>query len=174
MSLNEEYDRLCAIPSDINEHLPALRALAAQCDHVTEMGVRGGCSTIALACGYPGRMISYDVNPIPAAVKAMIEQEVDFTFIQADVREIEIMPTDLLFIDTLHTYTQLSAELKRHARDALKFIVFHDTVTFGTHGEDGKTPSLRQAIIDNLDQTHWKMRDDYRNNNGLMVMERKA
>lgn len=174
MTLHEQYEILCKTPSDINEHLPVLKDLSSRCAHVTEMGVRGGVSTIALACGHPMRMVSYDINPVLDAVVGMIlEAGVDFQFFQRDVRHILIEATDLLFIDTLHTYDQLKTELALHASKVRKFVAFHDTVTFGVHGEDGKTPALLKAIADFFDPTMW-VRTDYTNNNGLTVMARRG
>lgn len=45
------YERLCGTPSDIHEHLPTLRALAAECDTIVELGTRGAVSTTALLAG---------------------------------------------------------------------------------------------------------------------------
>jgi GT2 family glycosyltransferase/tetratricopeptide (TPR) repeat protein len=42
------YELACREPSDVNEHLPTLYALAKECEHVTELGTRGGVSTTAL------------------------------------------------------------------------------------------------------------------------------
>ena len=60
--ITENYNRLCEIPSDINEHLPTLMKYASECEHITEMGVRNIVSTFALLMGEPKRMISYDIN----------------------------------------------------------------------------------------------------------------
>ena len=56
--LEIKYNELCVTPSDINEHLPTLKVYAEQCEHVTEMGVRGIVSTYALLMGKPKTMIS--------------------------------------------------------------------------------------------------------------------
>jgi hypothetical protein len=47
---------------------------------------------------------------------------------------VEIEPTDLLLIDTLHVYEQLQAELRRHAGQVRKYVVLPGT---GTHGFQG-------------------------------------
>lgn len=53
MTLEQKYTELCVNPSDINEHLPTLKKYAEECDHITEMGVRGIVSTYALLMGKP-------------------------------------------------------------------------------------------------------------------------
>ena len=50
-TIASSYAALCARPSDINEHLPTLRAYAERVDSVVEMGVRGVVSTWALLAG---------------------------------------------------------------------------------------------------------------------------
>ena len=51
-------------PTDINEHIETLVKYASQCDHVTEMGVRGIFSTWAFVASKPKKIISYDLyNP---------------------------------------------------------------------------------------------------------------
>ena len=51
-------------PTDINEHIETLVKYASQCDHVTEMGVRGIFSTWAFVASRPKKLISYDLyNP---------------------------------------------------------------------------------------------------------------
>lgn len=173
MSLQSEYEIRYKTPSDINEHLSTLKHLSSLCKHVTEFGVRGGNSTVALAAGLPKRMISHDINPMPPGIAEMIrEAGIKFDFLQGNVLEIGIVETELLFIDTLHTYTQLKAELARHSVMAKRFMVFHDTVTFGNCGEDGATPGLRRAIFEFLnDHPKWVLSEEFTNNNGLMILE---
>ena len=55
--LTEIYNQKCNTPSDIYEHLPTLRKYAAQCLHVTEMGVRTVVSTYAILQGLSDKYI---------------------------------------------------------------------------------------------------------------------
>jgi hypothetical protein len=183
-TLLDLYEAAVSTPSDINEHLPLLCDLASRCDHVTEFGMRGGVSTVALLAGQPKTLISWDVNPA-----AVISQRCADLMVRAgktsfqprvgDTRAIIIEPTDLLFIDTLHTAEQLKAELIRHAdpieNRVRKYLVFHDTKTFGMQGEDGSTPGLRAAIRW-FQRCHafplWQLAVDRENCNGLVVLRR--
>lgn len=82
-------------------------------------------------------------------------------------------PVELLFIDSLHTYAQLSAELERHWQKVTGCIVLHDTETFGVRGEDGKEPGLWGAVEDFLKKhSEWRVKDRLRNNNGLTILAR--
>lgn len=58
--INEIVDTLHKTPNDINEHMPTLVKYSKECDHITEMGVRGIGSTWAFLAGQPKRLVSYD------------------------------------------------------------------------------------------------------------------
>lgn len=170
-------------PSDINEHLELLRRLAADCEHVTEFGMRGANgSTIALLAGQPETLISWDINPWsvisnPVAELLTMAGRTNFQPRVGDTLKITIEPTDFLFIDTLHTARQLLSELERHAdpieNKVRKYLAFHDTTTFGMVGEDGKEPGLRAAIRV-FQKEHafplWELIEDRENNNGIVVL----
>ena len=121
------YNSLSAHPSDINEHLPTLKKYAEMCDHVTEMGVRYVVSTIALVYGKPKTLVSIDLfHPSHYGDMGRLNQvqeyaknnNIDFKFVLGNTLEIDIEPTDLLFIDTLHKYGQLKKELERQMRSS--------------------------------------------------------
>jgi len=179
--IEEKYHMLCNKKSDINEHLPTLKKYAAQCNHVTEFGVRWVVSTWALLAGKPKVLRSYDIKhpstfkaDITVLEKAAKDEGVDFKFTLADVLTTEIEKTDLLFIDTWHVYKQLKRELELHAEKALRYIILHDTQTFGIKGEDGGEgieKALKQFLAGNK---QWQIKEVYSNNNGLTVLERKT
>lgn len=187
---------------DINQHLPRLRAMAewasllhlelefdravtSSCAQdsvpdytVVEMGVRTGVSTIALLCGRPKSMLSIDINlppSMPTLQEVAKRRSVDWEFHQGSTLEMKSASCVMLFIDTLHTYTQLKAELAIHGNCATKWLVFHDTTTFGVLGEDGQAPGLVKAIDEfQAANPHWKTKIVAANNNGLTVLERVA
>ncbi len=174
MNIESKYQELCNTPSDINEHLPVLKRYASECKHITEMGVRGIVSTYALLAAKPMTLISYDIRYCdwePLRDKAF---PIDFRFIQGDTREIIIEPTEMLFIDTLHNYDQLTKELKLHAPKVSKYIVFHDTTTYAYVGEsyDGLSRlGLWVAIEEFLEKNReWSIKERLTNNNGLTIL----
>ena len=176
------FKEKCEQSSDINEHLPTLRDLSLECNHITEMGVRGIVSTWAFVEGLKkgGKLISIDIQypaiyggDLKPVIDACKEKGIDFTFRLGDTRKIEIEETDLLFIDTLHRYTQLKIELELHANKAKKYLVFHDTTNFETIGENEIDKGLWLAIEEFLaEHKEWKLKKRYTNNNGLTIVER--
>lgn len=174
--LEEIYNICLNHPSDINELFPVLRKYAEECPHITEFGVRGVFSTYAFLAARPKRYIGYDIEyngNIEAAKTEAQSSGINFEFVKQDVLQADIEPTDLLFIDTLHTYKQLKAELARHSGKARKYILIHDVESFGRAGEDGG-PGELQAIEEFLAvHPEWGVREHLRNSNGLMVLERR-
>ncbi len=171
-----QYEAARDRPSDINEHLPRLWALAEECRHVTEMGTRTGVSTRAFMYAEPATLMCYDIQHFPTVEEVLmpIRGSTDLRFITADTLKIEIEETDLLFIDTLHTYAQLKKELELHGNKVRKYLVFHDTETFGEVGEDGRAPGLNAAIYEFFDKNpRWVSIEKHRNNNGLTILRSK-
>lgn len=184
--IKEKYEELKNTPSDINEHLEALYGFALQCDSICEMGVRGVVSTWAFLNAKPKKLICYDIersSNIDAALGAAINAGIEMQFIENDVLKVDIEETEMLFIDTFHTATQLERELARHASKVKKYIAFHDTTTFW---ENGETPyhdnmgdvacgrGLKYALLPFLaNNPEWQVVYRTDKNNGLTVIERK-
>jgi hypothetical protein len=113
----DSYGERVRVFSDIQRHLPRLRREARGA--VLELGVRGGNSTAALLAGVEdrgGTVWSVDVDPVCAQVFAGHPQ---WRFACADSRDVDAVlavglpdQLDLLFIDTLHEYDQVTSELE--------------------------------------------------------------
>ena len=174
------FDKLCKDNrSDINEHLPTLLEYGRMVDHITEFGVRNGQSTLAWWYAEPKILRCYDIDPCDIHHRLMVNieksNELDYKFIQADVLKIEIEETDLIFFDTFHSYTQLSNELLLHGDKSSRYLIFHDTATYGRRGEDHKKPGLIQAIGEFLlDNKDWIVERNFKNNNGLLILKQKV
>jgi hypothetical protein len=122
-------------------------------------------------------LISYDLvlDPVVSQLFELARQAgQQASYVQANVLNIEIAATDLLFIDTWHTYTQLREELRLHGNRARKYIAFHDTHTFGLSGEDPRDQKgLLSAVIEFvMANPHWRFHTYRTNNNGLTILER--
>jgi hypothetical protein len=198
--IREKFEQAKNTPSDINEHMETLLKYGQQCNHITEFGVRNVVSTWAWLMAEPQKLICYDIHKTKELdiIVAGIEwtqkgvmkggKFTSFNFIEADVLKVEIEPTELLFVDTLHVYTQLKQELALHAKNVSKYIIFHDVVTYGYKPEPSswQTPEIMknykendtgimQAIKEFLSQNkNWKIKDFFKNNNGLMVIEKNG
>ncbi len=169
-----EYNWACSQPSDINYHLPVLKSFADQCNSVIEFGVKSGMSSRAFLASAAQTIKMYDL-----AIDYNVEQLVEFcaargrnvSYKAANTLELEPQQTDLLFVDTLHTYHQLQAELARHGGRVNKFIAFHDTQTFGTVDETQNGPGLVPAMLEWLAiNPSWRVVYHTPLNNGLTVL----
>lgn len=199
--LIEKYEWHCTHPSDIVEHIPVLRNLAREAVSFTEIGLRDMNSTwgilLGLAeSGYPApRYIGIDIEHPPTAIFDTAERlakdnNIDFKFIQANDMDIDtIEETDVLFIDSMHTYCHLTYELEKFSGKARKFIAMHDTDDpWGFiddfqqyHGDKSEYPSeidrnkagLWQAVVDFLDHhPEWSLYEKRTNNHGFTVLKR--
>ena len=176
MTIDDLFSHAARTSSDINEHLPRMRQLGETCQHITEFGVRGGVSTIAWLAARPKVVICYDIEKhanIDQLAAIAVDANISFTFHLQNVLEVDIDSTDLLFIDTLHTYDQLKRELARHADKARKYIVLHDTEHFGQVGElpgtSGLWPAVEEFLVGN---SEWRLLERRPNNEGLTVLAR--
>ena len=132
-----------------------------------------GRSTTAFLAASPRKVVSVDVKIHPELhLLQGLAVRTQFEFVQANSLEVNIGPTDLLFIDTHHVYEQLKAELARHADEAKRWIALHDTTTFGASGADGGR-GIWPAVEELVARGEWRI--DYKAdfNNGLTVLERR-
>jgi len=196
-TIASEYHRVVSTPSDIWEHLPTLERYALECDHVTECGVRGGASSWAFANGLrrnpKARLIQVDISPLPKEFQDQARSEgIDVVGYEMSDLNCPIEDTDILFIDTWHVYGQMKRELARWHTHTRKYIIMHDTEVDRWIGEtircgmDAEKQSLETgvpvieimrgiwpAVLEFLnDHPEWKIREEFKNNNGLTILER--
>ena len=181
------------IKSDINEHLQTLRRYGSECETIIEMGVRGITSTWAFLASSPKKMVSIDFQH-PSIFGGNIEEVsdlareygIDFEFRLQNTLVCDIEECDLLFIDTWHDYLQLKSELYRHSSKVKKYIIFHDTNSFGFRNEDnyetydmgreetnlpkGLVPAIDEFLFSNKE---WYLYEKFANNNGITILKRK-
>jgi len=173
-------------------HLDYLRDLALCSDNVVELGIKHGASSTALAwC--EGKLYSYDLV-ITKGAKALMPLIGDkWKVTQADTTKVsleDVPEHDLLFVDSLHHYHQVASELEIFAGKTKKWIVFHDTITFGTWGADGEkgtwiedphvTPEFNPKVhgirlaIDEFMVVHpeWVIKRHVAFSHGLLTLER--
>lgn len=196
MKINELYENHITKPNqfksiDIYEHLPTLKSYSEKYNHITEMGVRWGSSTIAFLAGNTSKLISYDIqitNEINHIINLSKTIDTDFIFNKQDTLSIDIETTDVLFIDTLHTYNQLYSELTKHSEKVKHHILLHDTISFREKDEvlynhasnlvknmSNTKKGLYAAVIDFISTNDdWYIEKEYDNNNGLMVLSRNS
>lgn len=178
--------------SDFILHMPVIEWFASQCDHLTEFGMREGFSTVALLNGAKTRLRSgfhnrpevhsWDIRQ-QSFYRWMTANQADlpchWEFHQGDTGSpVEVAETDLLLVDTLHTYEHVTKELAHHGRKARKYLIFHDTYTCGQTDRSGSNPN-EEGIIRAIKEFLGKYPEQYQLvyetwwSNGLMVFERK-
>ena len=193
--IKSKYELLCKTPSDINEHLPVLYNLAKTCSSVVEIGLRTMVSSWALLHGLaesslPTRSyLGIDIASPPLESLALAKRlagakGISFEFIQADDRQVEIGPTEMLFIDSLHTYCHLTTELEKFSPHVSKYIALHDTSDpWGNQDEGGYSecpPGYDRAkrglwpAVEDFLQRHpeWTLHERRFNNHGLTILKR--
>lgn len=178
--LEELYRRNRDTPSNINQHLGTLRDLASECQVVCEFGVATGRSTTALLASKADRVYSWDPYPTePALALARLVGGDHWHFtIGSSLTANLPYCCDMLFIDSVHTCRHLLLELEVHAHKVSKYLVFHDTVTFGKYAEAspgaghcGTELGLLPAIETWTGRQEWKEKFHHTNNNGLLCLE---
>jgi predicted O-methyltransferase YrrM len=160
---------------DIGEHLPIFSMLVAEfkLKEIVELGTRTGNSSLTLlsaAKANGGRVLSMDIQPCEFAQERVASAGLAefWTFRHIDdlsVPDSEIPePIDLLFIDTRHTYNQLTAELKKYAPKLRQgsWIAIHDYVSF---------PGMTRAVRDFVASRPGSVRFyPFANQNGLALI----
>jgi hypothetical protein len=125
---------------------------------------------------------------------------IEFKFIEDSDLNINIDKTDLLFIDSWHCYGQLIRELNLHHTNVNKYIILHDTtvdefsseiVRMPHRWQNPTKPIYQQIIKDSgfseyelvtglwpavekflTENSEWKLKERFTNNNGLTILEK--
>jgi len=200
--INNKYNYLCELPSDINEHLPTLFKYASQCTSIIECGVRGCVSSWALVNGllnnnkYTKKVLLNDLQQCDINELLYITQPLDITIEYKWINNLDLIineNVDLVFIDTWHVYGQLKRELDKFSKITNKYIIMHDTTVDEIYGEtirmggNAAQESLNtgfpieeincglwKAIEEFLENNDkWRIKERYTNNNGLTILERQ-
>jgi hypothetical protein len=207
-TIQEVYDHYANTPSNCNEHFETLRKYASKCKSVIELGCSDMITTWAMAKGLSDGtgsasatwLTCVDIRAAPqnfdkAAAIAKSSGNVKMKFIQGDALKIKLPHTDMLLIDTFHSYPQLKKELEKHSSIVNKYIAILNTEVDAdtselvrmffcynidevcdhlkcTHEEVCK--GLKPAIDEFLEnQTTWVKVEQHTNNNGLVILERQ-
>lgn len=173
------YELAAKRKSDINEHVPTLRRLAVNCEHVVEFGTRDAVSTTALAASGARHVLSVDVSPTESA-NHLMRVAPNVKQIIHDTLTLDRVDCDGLFIDTLHTSDQVFGELSRHSPGVRKWLALHDTEAPWGYSDDRRSDQpdgggVRAGITRwkaTEEGRRWNLTHDYRNNHGLAVFQR--
>jgi GT2 family glycosyltransferase/predicted O-methyltransferase YrrM len=177
-TLEEAYNRVCELPSDINEHLPTLVELCRKLEakKVIELGVRTAVSTVAWLHGLEetdGHLWSVDVSPAPPL------RHPRWTFTQGsdlDPFVLRQLPedADIVFIDTDHRYDLTRSELRAYAGKIRPggCLVLHDTSVevFDHHAPGTEPPFPVRKAVDEFAEERELETERYEHNHGLTVV----
>ena len=147
--LYQHYADMTPEYCDIGEHMVYLRKLAEECPIVTEIGLGWVISTWGLLKGLSENKASFrqyigidiampNAENMAAAKRLAEEQGIQFVFRQGNDLYLDIDPTDLLFIDSMHTYCHLTYELETFSPKVRKYIAMHDTSEPWGDRDDGE------------------------------------
>lgn len=197
--LEAQYQLACTTPSDIYEHIPVLRSLASECSSVVEMGLRNMVSSWGILKGLSESKsssrsyVGIDINSPPLPILNLAKElsqknKISFVFCQGDNKDIDINPTEMLFIDTLHVYFQLAYELEKFSPKVSKYIALHDTGDTDSYEDpypfygdrniypglcDPSKRGMWQAVLDFLERhPEWVLQERRTNNYGFTVLKR--
>lgn len=172
-TLEQRYERLVKTDSDINQHLQTLYTYAFKVKHITEVGTRNGVSTTALLRAQPEKLVCYDiVKTQDVDILGKMSGTTKFEFHNENILNVEIEETDLLFIDSLHNYEQMRAELALHSGKVRHYIIMHDTTICEKTDEVGRGPGIWKAVWEFLQEGTFIIREKFDNNCGLTIIER--
>ncbi len=199
--LERQYRIHSTRESDIYEHLPTLRELARECSSAIEIGVRDIVSTWGILQGLSETQektrsyLGIDLAFPPASKLSLAKRlsqgnEIQFEFWPANDMEIDIPETDLLFIDSLHTYCHMTYELEKFSHKVTKIICMHDTSDPWGNADDSSyngdyseyppyidrtKKGLWPAVVDFLSRhPEWTLQERKTNNHGFTILRRAS
>jgi len=177
-NLDELYTEVCNTVTDVFKHCPTICELATKCQHITELGLNSLGVAVSVLASQPSKFICYGEKQGQVdLIKGRLEPLAGNTTFKAflgNSLEIQIAETDMLILDTFHSYGQVKQELLRHAGSTRRYIVLLSTFAFSTRGEDGHAPGVGNAIMEFLaDNKDWEVIYNLTHNNGMTVLERE-
>jgi GT2 family glycosyltransferase len=163
--------------SDISEHLNILYRMASTVDSVTSISADNtAISTAAFVYAMPKWCITYCKLQAPEIIRLRSASKfAGLNYIYEQYRSgIEIEPTDLLFLDSIKTEEVITRELNEYADKVRKYMIFHDTETFGSVGELPGSRGIWPAIAGFVRQhSEWRLFQHYSYCHGLTILERR-
>jgi len=174
MNFEEEYQEACIRQTDMNEHLPWISELTSECSHATELGIGYAQSTRGFL-RQDIEMHSYDIHIYPetqAYFDAAKAGGRNVTLHVEDTRTATIAPTDIMLVDSYHSYEQVRIELALHSSKVKKYIMFHDTTLYGDVGQGGEKgvwPAVEEFLSEHPE---WQLVERRTNCNGMTLIKR--
>ena len=176
-SLEDLYNSYMSEVDHSSWYLNELMDLAKQCETITEIGMFQGHSISAFLRTNPKKVTGYEIdmsNIRRDVFHRLCPDETLLDFIRGDSLTMRVIDEcDLLFIDTVHRYEHVIQELNRHANQAQKFVVVHDTNYPPDH--KNSTKKVGDAVREFVDNSNglWYHYKELTERSGMMVIARK-
>lgn len=161
------------IPLTLKRYHGLIQQLMQESDSYTEFGVYQGPTLAAAMFTNPKKIRAYDItlewfnHAKNLFTQYANEHNIDFKVFEDDTSTCStIEPTDMLHIDSKHTYDHAWKELNRHAKQVQKYMLFHDTTL---------TPGVWEAIqkyIHEVDNS-WTVVERCEDGVGYTLLKRK-
>jgi len=156
-ALSKRLDSLARGIIPTSTHYALLQRLALGRGVVAELGTHLGNSAIALLSGLPKSVIT--VDRIERANRQLLEDlalenSVELAYLIVDSLQVRLPKVELLFLDTKHTYSQVSRELERHQNSVERYLVIHDTELYGRVGESADPEDYLQGTVNGRPEGH--------------------
>lgn len=162
----------------VAKYMDTFYSFAKNCNgHIAEIGVNKIVSAWCWAKAAPKKITLCDTRLFERAnseengrcldsyVKLCNEQGTEVVLEEKDSLTMDLKDVDLLFIDGLHTYDQVSKELAKFSEHVKKYIIFHDTILYKK--DVGK--AANEFLKNNND---WGIAWAEDNHPGIMIIER--
>lgn len=149
---------------------------------VVELGCRSLCSATIWLQAKIKNIYCYDIYDCLSEWNDAYTQfeetcklfNLNFIFKQCDSTKIEIPECDILFVDTIHTYSQVITELNLHHNKVNKYIIIHDSYCDEIGDDIQSRKGVRLAIEEFLNKNeNWEKLYEIHNSNGLTILYKK-
>lgn len=114
---------------------------ASRVRHISILGCGSGLSLLTAIAAQPDTIRVYnnssqDVNQFQ---DICVQAGIDFEFHVADMSQLKIQPTDLLYLDTVHEGHVKASELRLHAPQVSRYVLVPETYTHAHDPQPGIT-----------------------------------
>lgn len=201
LEIEKEYICRYFIVSDLNEHLPRLRKVASQCASATELGLDQMIATWGILMGLAENGASdrsyVGIAKAPPPVDAysvaydLAEAEgIAFEYMDGNCKLSDLPSTDLLYIDSVHTYCHLTFELEAMAPKVKKFIAIPYTCSRWSREDDAAYSGKDSQYPDTIDRSkrglwtavedflslhpEWGLYEHFEDHQGFTILKRKG
>ena len=153
MLTKKQFAKKKGKPPSLPGYHQQIRDIIKKSESYTEFGVYQGHTLAVALLTNTKKIRAYDIDLSLFSDKQHLfdnhakENKIDFKIYKRNTARGCIEETDVLNIDSLHTYTHCMKELNHHGHRVKKYIIFHDT----------NTESLFNAVSNFMARNDWEL-----------------